>query len=890
MSIALPTMDLGFDVDEPSSCSICRATAESFTPYHESKPNLEPVPHWRLKLGNPIAIRDQTSCSTCQKVWDVLLDYESRYNDRKRENSWFSDDDELEITFSRLFGYELSRVRVPSASSPGLESRLYPTSDIILQLRPHIPFVLRFLSESDLAPGQDISLSKRSNSQVVDNQYPTWYARSENGGQYKFAIDDPSPPLDFGVVLPEGPIDTLRIRRWIEYCDKFHEKCRPHLHGAPQSEVMPAFLIDVKQLCIVPCPSTQTKYATLSYVWGQVTGTIESKHSNLQNLCRHNSLSSEEFGSLIPRTIRDAIKLCQLIGIDFLWVDRLCIVQDDKNMVHDQIGAMGKIFKNSYLTIICADGEDVHHGLPGVDDTSRKHEPALTLRFSSSIQFSVLKYKESETSPHHQRAWTFQERMLSPRTLVFHDKTVYWECLSCSIQETCSADDDGEHGFSSTQWMRGGSHTGRTQEFPAFAIPESLVLSERPIPDLKVYWDLVRGYSKRSLSYQSDAEKAFGAVIQDFSRAFDGGFFYGIPTLIFDYCLFWSFAPGSVPKRRREFPSWSWLGWETEVLLNPFRIDPEDVWKPSKDYFPEREALDDRKFWLPKIAFYRTRKDGARVLITNPSFKCVHPQKCKYTEGWRAHLFLYFEKKDESGFERVFYPDRDNLGNVHERNITKDRLVSTEEVEEKRPADLQSWSKRGAVYFLHDNWPNKRFFHPFPVVNHPETEFESSKNWEPYLEFRAHSYTLKPVKVYDSHYKRRALLLEHEAFPGVIVGDLQPDNPQEVDSLLGSSCQVVITSIWCSGGGEFNTPYLLHSEYFTPAKWVYATLWIEWKDGVAYRKGVGAIFGPADPKRPVAADFSVVSIPMWQKLDDTVKRGVDLIKEWPAELVDVRLG
>jgi hypothetical protein len=154
------------------------------------------------------------------------------------------------------------------------------------------------------------------------------------------------------------------------------------------------------------------------------------------------------------------------------------------------------------------------------------------------------------------------------------------------------------------------SHTGRTQEFPAFAIPESLVLSERPIPDLSVYWSLVRGYSKRSLSYQSDAEKAFGAVIQEFSRAFDGGFFYGIPTLIFDYCLFWSFAPGSVPKRRKEFPSWSWLGWETEVLLKPFRIDSEDVWKPSGGYSPEREAWNDQNIWAPLIAFYRTRKDG----------------------------------------------------------------------------------------------------------------------------------------------------------------------------------------------------------------------------------------------------------------------------------------
>jgi len=136
------------------------------------------------------------------------------------------------------------------------------------------------------------------------------------------------------------------------------------------------------------------------------------------------------------------------------------------------------------------------------------------------------------------------------------------------------------------------------------------------------------------------------------------------------------------------------------------------------------------------IVFYRTRKDGTRVRITNPSFNCVHPKKCEYTKDWRAHSFLYFTK-DDSGRQRVFYPDRDNLGSVHERNITKDGLILVEEVEEKNltELDLQGWSKRKAVYFVHDNWPNKRFLHPFPVVDHPETFFESSKNWDPYLEF-----------------------------------------------------------------------------------------------------------------------------------------------------------
>jgi hypothetical protein len=85
-------------------------------------------------------------------------------------------------------------------------------------------------------------------------------------------------------------------------------------------------------------------------------------------------------------------------------------------------------------------------------------------------------------------------------------------------------------------------------------------------------------------------------------------------------------------------------------------------------------------------------------------------------------------------------------------------------------------------------------------------------------------------------------------------------------------------------------PHSLHSAYFTPARWVYAALWIEWKDGEAFRKGVEAIFGPADPERPVGGHFSPLTTPMFQKSDDTVKRGVYLFQEWSAEVVDVRLG
>jgi hypothetical protein len=98
-------------------------------------------------------------------------------------------------------------------------------------------------------------------------------------------------------------------------------------------------LIDVQRACLVRYVGGQikTKYVTLSYVWGELPGVLESNIKNIGHLCILGSLDKPENFSRIPRTIRDAMTLTKAMDLPYLWVDRLCIVQDDFRRLKAQI-------------------------------------------------------------------------------------------------------------------------------------------------------------------------------------------------------------------------------------------------------------------------------------------------------------------------------------------------------------------------------------------------------------------------------------------------------------------------------------------------------------------------------------------------------------------------
>ena len=162
-------------------------------------------------------------------------------------------------------------------------------------------------------------------------------------------------------------LDVERIGRWVAYCDNHHRGSCFRIEDPWWMMDTPGRLlfVDVEEECVTLQPGT-SDYLTLSYVWGPDLSPLVAMKANIEGLCEAHSLAeSSPLGTRLPRTIRDAMEVTRRLGYRFLWVDRLCIVQDDEATKPAHLASMAAIYGNSSITII-ADNVGDDEGLPGV--------------------------------------------------------------------------------------------------------------------------------------------------------------------------------------------------------------------------------------------------------------------------------------------------------------------------------------------------------------------------------------------------------------------------------------------------------------------------------------------------------------------------------------------
>ena len=208
-------------------------------------------------------------------------------------------------------------------------------------------------------------------------------------------------------------VDLGRVRDWIEICRSRHgdacEKPGWLDNLGPASGLR---VVDVVGKKIVPA-IPGCRYLALSYVWGE--STLLSRRgvalkSNIERLGEEGGLAVLD----LPRTIRDAIALTKELGERYLWVDALCIVQDDLEDVQRQTAAMDSVFSGAALTIAAAAGDDADHGLPGLSAGFRRNPPRK-IRLTEKLSLLRTADHELTESSWESRGWTFQERVLSRR-------------------------------------------------------------------------------------------------------------------------------------------------------------------------------------------------------------------------------------------------------------------------------------------------------------------------------------------------------------------------------------------------------------------------------------------------------------------------------------------
>jgi hypothetical protein len=133
---------------------------------------------------------------------------------------------------------------------------------------------------------------------------------------------------------------------------------------------MRLLLIDIKRKCLVKAWASH-KYAALSYVWGNVE-MLQTTKANLAELQKKGALTRRQ--GEMARVVRDAMEVVHALGIRYLWVDTLCIVQDDDRKKHSQIARMNIIYTHARITLVAIHGRDANAQLRGATSPVKNEE------------------------------------------------------------------------------------------------------------------------------------------------------------------------------------------------------------------------------------------------------------------------------------------------------------------------------------------------------------------------------------------------------------------------------------------------------------------------------------------------------------------------------------
>jgi hypothetical protein len=166
-------------------------------------------------------------------------------------------------------------------------------------------------------------------------------------------------------------------------------------------------------------------WACLSHCWGGE----QPLKTTRNNLTQHQNMIPWE---ALPKTFQDAIVVARTFGIQYIWIDSLCIVQDDLDDWQVQSAQMADIYHNSILTIAASASFGPYHGIFRNADLEHIDKPITEILEDATLEKlrvrKALPHKAMEL-PLFSRGWVLQERLLSPRILHFGHNELVWECM-----------------------------------------------------------------------------------------------------------------------------------------------------------------------------------------------------------------------------------------------------------------------------------------------------------------------------------------------------------------------------------------------------------------------------------------------------------------------------
>lgn len=390
------------------------------------------------------------------------------------------------------------------------------------------------------------------------------------------------------------------IQDWISSClgpdDEFCD--------APAEAELPARVIEVGNdnnstiRLFEPPSKTTARYMCLSHCWGkeQIITTTKSTLKDRQVGIKMEDLS---------KTFQDAVTFTRRLGVKYIWIDSLCIVQDDPNDWAVESAKMSDIYSKAYLTIAATHSKDGRGGLfcetpdfevsgaiPDLDDGDYRvffreridhHLEVVDGDIGGTLGHATIKHHPILT-----RAWIYQERILSTRVLHFGRYELFFECRS---DLACECGGIGYHG----------SSTAAPTSITKLAFSDALD-SNMPGEDwvnharyyiARMWRTMVSSYTALEITKHGDRLPAMGGLAKYMAARRKSDYVAGLweDALMDD--LLWYCGGSSTSKKPRPTPrgapTWSWASVNRYVSYSDeiFQWDPE---MPTWDY--EREPYE----------------------------------------------------------------------------------------------------------------------------------------------------------------------------------------------------------------------------------------------------------------------------------------------------------
>jgi len=369
------------------------------------------------------------------------------------------------------------------------------------------------------------------------------------------------------VQIPLGAVDQGVVdiaREWIWTCQTKHPNCEREATGLFR-DITPRRIVDVRNGTVkVSTYDKQSPYLTLSHRWGKdPQGSWVSNSSNING--REFDVEDE-----LPSTIQDAIGITRLLGYDFIWIDSLCIVQDDPDDWATEAGRMSGIYANSTLTIsadaaaddsesfLCvrAACSEAFRSFPARKKKDSQERISIHIRYTNRMQDvgpfdGGIFGSDILDSPLRTRGWILQERILSPRILHFGKHLLFWECRT-----SCLAED--EHTF---------PYERRETSVPFLHLLQNS--AEKRIDAYNAWAYLVKEYSCKELSRSDDKLPALSGLAQVIASRTGDQYLAGLWRQNLHLDLHWerkdSYQMAELTSLWRA-PSWSWASHDYSVV------------------------------------------------------------------------------------------------------------------------------------------------------------------------------------------------------------------------------------------------------------------------------------------------------------------------------------